>query len=318
MNWRWLVPALVFSAPCAKALAQQALNPASLPEIVASVNGLEISKAELLRRAAALKAQLPTAEVPPDFYRRVLDELISGELLYQAVEANDLAPTEAEIESEFQSQSEGFGGPAAFAEALAKEGLSTDQVKRDLKKEIGIQRLVERDFVPQVTVTEEEKRTFYDGNPESMERSPEFRVAHILIQVADDATPEVKEAARKKTAALRSMIEVGQDFGDLARRNSGDPGSKENGGELPWMSKGETLPPFEAAAMALEVGEMSDVVETQFGFHIIKLLERRGELVPYEEVQGRIEEYLQRLNLQKRLETEVETLRTQGTVEVFI
>lgn len=79
------------------------------------------------------------------------------------------------------------------------------------------------------------------------------------------------------------------------------------------------VPPFEAAAMALEVGEMSDVVETQFGFHILKLLERRGGgLIPYEEVQGRIEEYLQQLNLQQRLETEVETLRTQATVEVFI
>ena len=115
------------------------------------------------------------------------------------------------------------------------------------------------------------------------------------------------------------MIEVGQDFGDLARRNSGDPGSKDNGGELPWMSKGETVPPFEAAAMALEIGEMSDVVETQFGFHILKLLELRGgDLIPYEQVHGRIEEYLKQLGVQKRLETEVETLRTQGTVEIFI
>jgi len=79
------------------------------------------------------------------------------------------------------------------------------------------------------------------------------------------------------------------------------------------------VPPFEAAAMALDIGELSDVVETQFGFHILKLLERRGgELIPYEEVQARIEEYLKRMNLQKRLEIEVETLRTQGMVEVFI
>jgi len=283
------------------------------------VNGLEISKTELLRRAEALKAQIPPSEVPLDFYRRVLDDLISDELLYQAVEAKNLAPTEAEIESEFENQSQSFGGLVAFAEALAKQGISREQVKLDLKKEIGIQRMVERDLVSQVTVSEEEKRTYYDGNPEAMQKSSEFRVAHILIQVPADAPPEVKEAAYKKTTALWSMIEVGQDFGDLARRNSGDPGSKDNGGELPWMSKGETVPPFEAAAMALEIGEMSDVVETQFGFHILKLLERRGGgLIPYEDVQARIEEFLKKLNLQKRLETEVETLRAQGTVEVFI
>jgi len=309
----------VFSASCANALSQQAPNPNSLPEIVAKVNGLEISKTELLRRAEALKAQIPPSEVPPDFYRRVLDDLIGDELLYQAVEAKNLAPTEAEIESEFENQSQSFGGLVAFAEALAKQGISREQVKLDLKKEIGIQRMVERDLVPQVTVSEEEKRTYYDGNPEAMQKSSEFRVAHILIQVPADAPPGVKEAAYKKTTALWSMIEVGQDFGDLARRNSGDPGSKDNGGELPWMSKGETVPPFEAAAMALEIGEMSDVVETQFGFHILKLLERRGGgLIPYEDVQARIEEFLKKLNLQKRLETEVETLRAQGTVEVFI
>ena len=319
MKRRWLIRAFVSCAICANALAQQAPIPGSLPEIVANVNGLEISKDELLRRADALQAQLPPSEVHPDFYQRVLDQMINDELLYQAVEAKNLAPTQAEIDSEFENQSKGFGGKAAFAEALAKEGISPDQVKRDLQKEIGIQRLVERDLVPQVTVSEEEKRTYYDGNPEEMRGSPEFRVAHILIQVPTDATAEVKEAARKKASALRSMIEVGQDFGDLARRNSGDPGSKDNGGELPWMSKGETVPPFEAAAMALEIGEMSDVVETQFGFHILKLLELRGgDLIPYEQVQGRIEEYLKQLGLQKRLETEVETLRTQGTVEVFI
>ena len=319
MKWRWLVGAVVFCTICANAVAQQASDPDSLPEIVAKVNGLEISKTELLRRVDALKAQIPPSEVPPDFYRRVLDELIGDELLYQAVEAKNLAPTEAEIESEFENQSEGFGGLAAFAKALAKQGISPAQVKLDLKKEIGIQRMVERDIVPQVTVTEEEKRRFYDGNPDEMQESPEFRVAHILIQVAEDATPEVKEAARKKTSSLRSMIEMGQDFGDLAGRNSGDPGSKDNGGELPWMSKGQTVLPFEAAAMALDIGELSDVVETQFGFHILKLLERRGgELIPYEEVQARIEEYLKRMNLQKRLEIEVETLRTQGMVEVFI
>jgi len=319
MKWRWLVGAVVFCTICANALAQQASDPDSFPEIVAKVNGLEISKTELLRRVDALKAQIPPSEVPPDFYRRVLDELIGFELLYQAVEAKNLAPTEAEIESEFENQSEGFGGPAAFAKALAKQGISPAQVKLDLKKEIGIQRMVERDIVPEVTVTEEEKRTFYDGNPDEMQESPEFRVAHILIQVAEDATPEVKEAARKKTSSLRSMIEMGQDFGNLAGRNSGDPGSKDNGGELPWMSKGQAVPPFETAAMALDIGELSDVVETQFGFHILKLLERRGgELIPYEEVQARIEEYLKRMNLQKRLEIEFETLRTQGMVEVFI
>ena len=88
MKWRWLVGAVVFCTICANAVAQQASDPDSLPEIVAKVNGLEISKTELLRRVDALKAQIPPSEVPPDFYRRVLDELI-GVLLLEALEDLD-------------------------------------------------------------------------------------------------------------------------------------------------------------------------------------------------------------------------------------
>jgi peptidyl-prolyl cis-trans isomerase C len=115
------------------------------------------------------------------------------------------------------------------------------------------------------------------------------------------------------------MLDAGQDFAELARKNSEDPGSKDSGGELPWMSRGQTVPPFEAAAMALAPGELSPVVETDFGFHIIKLHEKRSAgVMSYEEVEGRIDEFLKRRSLQQKLEAEIQTLRTQAKVEVFI
>ncbi len=308
------------AAGLVQAQPQQATTGApEFPEIVARVNGTEIRRAALLNRASAIKEQLPASQVGADFYRRVLDDMVGGELLYQSVEKKGLAPTAQEIDAEIEAQRGRFGGDAGLGKALEAQGLTIDVFRLELMKEVGIQKLIERDFVPAITVSAEEKKKFYDENTASMQRPEQFRAAHILIGVPESAAAEAKEEARKKAGALRSLLDSGQDFAELARKNSDDPGSKESGGELPFMSKGQTVPPFEAAAMALAPGETSSVVETQFGFHIIKLYEKRSAgVMPYEEVEGRIDEFLKRRGLQQKIEAEIETLKSQGKVEVFI
>ncbi|HJS75443.1 MAG TPA: peptidylprolyl isomerase [Vicinamibacteria bacterium] len=299
--------------------AQPTTTPTEFPEIVAKVNGTEIKREALVNRAEALKGQIPAQQIGADFYQRVLNDMVEGELLYQSVEKKGLAPTPQEIEAELESQKGRFGGEAGLGKALESQGLTLDDLKLELKKEIGIQKLIESEFVPTISVTPEEKRKFYDENTAQMQRPEQFRAAHILILVQEGSTPEVKEEARKKAGAIRSLLDAGQDFAELARKNSEDPGSKDSGGDLPWMSPGQTVPPFETAAMALSPGQLSPVVETDFGFHIIKLHEKRSAgLMPYEEVEGRIDEFLKRRSLQQKLESEIQNLRTQAKVEVFI
>jgi peptidyl-prolyl cis-trans isomerase C len=294
-------------------------SPSGFPDVVARVNGTDITKSMLLRRADALRNQLPSSEVREDFYHRVLDDMVSGELLYQSGEKKGYAPTEADVDAEIESQKTRMGGAAEFDKVLVAQGIVLEDLRVELKKEIAVQSLIEKEFIPAITVSEEEKRAFYAENQVQMSRPEQFRCAHILIGIPPTATEEQKTQARQKAASLRSMIEAGQDFADLARRNSDDPGSKDNGGELPWMSKGQTVPPFEAAALALEPGGLSDVVETQYGFHIIRLLEKRGSgVVSYEEVEPRLDEFLKRRALQNRIEVEIEALTAQGTVELFI
>jgi peptidyl-prolyl cis-trans isomerase C len=307
--------ALLVQAPAAQATT----SPSEFPEVVARVNETAITRAALMNRANALKAQIPPEQLGADFYQRVLQDLVEGELLYQSVEKKGLAPTAQEVDAEVESQKSRFGGDAGLGKALEAQGLTLEDLKVELKKEIGIQKLIETEFVPAITVTAEEKKKFYDENPTQMERPEQFRAAHILLLVKEGSTPEVKEEVRKKAGSIRSMLDAGQDFAELARKNSEDPGSKDSGGELPWMSRGQTVPPFEAAAMALAPGELSPVVETDFGFHIIKLHEKRSAgVMSYEEVEGRIDEFLKRRSLQQKLEAEIQTLRTQAKVEVFI
>ena len=323
MILRWPILGLVTMGASVLVSAQDtppaSSDPQNFPDVVAQVNATEISKTELLRRAEALKSQLPPSEAGEGFYQRVLSDIIDSELLYQAVETNGLAPTDAEVDAELDSQKQRFGGEAAFDSALKQQGLSVDDFKLDLKKEIGIQRLVDRDFMPQLTATEEAKKTFYDENQESMQQPAQFKAAHILISVDKSATPEQKAELKKKAGSIRNMLEVGQDFAELAAKNSGDPGSKNNGGELGWMSEGQTVPPFEAAMKSLEPGELSELVETRFGYHIIKLQERRGSgALPYEEVEERIEEFLKQRGLQELMQQELELLHAAATIEVFI
>jgi peptidyl-prolyl cis-trans isomerase C len=303
----------------APAQVEATTGPTQFPDVVARVNGAEITKRELLNRAEAIRNQMPAQELGPDFYQRVLADMVSGELLYQSLETKGLAPTEQEVDAELKSQKERFGGDAELQKALDSQGLTVDDLRLQLKKEIAIQNLVEKQFLPGITVSDEEKHKFYEENASQMKRPPQFRVAHILIGIDEKATEEQKAEAKKKATAIHGMLEAGQDFGDLAKRNSDDPGSKENGGELPWMSPGQTVPEFEKAALALKPGELSPVVETQFGYHIIRMNEtREAGVVPYEEVQDRIDEFLKRKGLQQKIQGEIESLRAQGKVEVFI
>ena len=315
---RWPILGLVAMGASAVVSAQDA-PPQNFPDVVARINTTEISKTQLLRRAQALKSQIPPSEVGEGFYHRVLDDMVNGELMYLAVEAEGLAPADAEVDAALDSQKERFGGAAAYESALEQQGLTIDEVKLDLKKELGIQKLVERDFIPQVTVTEAEKKAFYDENQASMQEPVQFKAAHILISVDESATPEQKAELKKKAESIRNMLEMGQDFAELAAKNSGDPGSKNNGGELGWMPEGQTVPPFEAAMKSLEPGELSELVETRYGYHIIKLQDRRGAgAIPYEEVEERIEQFLKQRGLQERLQQELELLRAAATIEVFI
>ena len=294
-------------------------TPASFPDVVARVNGTEITKSMLLRRADSLRNQLPAFEVKEDFYQRVLDDMVSGELLYQSGEKKGYSPSDAEVDAEIESQKTRIGGPAEFDRLLAEQGIDLAELKTELKKEIAVQSLIEKEFIPAISVTDEEKRAFYAENQQRMTHPDQFRCAHILIGIPPGATEEQKAEAKQKATALRSLIEAGQDFGELARRNSADPGSKDNGGELPWMSKGQTVPPFETAALALEPGQLSDVVETQYGFHLIRLIEKRASgVASYEEIEPQLDEFLKRRSLQQRIESEIDTLAAQATVELFI
>jgi peptidyl-prolyl cis-trans isomerase C len=151
---------------------------------------------------------------------------------------------------------------------------------------------VEKQIMPKVTVTEEDARKFYEQNPDKFTRSESVKASHILLGVDQKATADEKKTAREKAEKLRKELVGGADFAALAKANSTCPSSQQ-GGDLGFFGKGQMVPAFEKTAFALKPGEISDVVETQFGYHIIKLTEKKAaEKVEFKEARSRIEEYL--------------------------
>jgi len=160
---------------------------------------------------------------------------------------------------------------------------------------------------------------FYQKNQDKFQQGPRVRASHILIGIPQNADAATKQQAKAKADALLKDLKSGKDFAATAKANSQDPGSAPNGGDLGYFEQGQMVPPFEQAAFALKPGEMSEIVESQFGYHIIKVADRQdSRVVPLDEAKGQIEEFLSQQNRHAQTELFVNALRAKAKIEILI
>ncbi|MBA3297726.1 MAG: peptidyl-prolyl cis-trans isomerase [Acidobacteria bacterium] len=205
-----------------------------------------------------------------------------------------------------------------FTKALAGRGLTRERLRSDLQRKSGINAMMEAEVAGTVAVTDAEIREFYDKNPDKFKQPEAVRASHILIRAPQGGDEAAKKAARTKTADLLAQVRAGGDFGKLARENSSD-GSAQQGGDLGFFPRGQMVPAFDQAAYALKPGQVSDIVETQFGYHIIKVTERRdATTVPLAEVTDRVREFLTGQRKQERAEAFIKVLKSKSKIEILI
>jgi peptidyl-prolyl cis-trans isomerase C len=266
----------------------------------------------------AQMARLGQAPPPQDeqVYRALLDQLIGGRLLLAEAKRLGLMPSAQEVGAELAQIKQ--RNPEAFARQLASQGMTEAAAAAELAPDLAIRKLVASEVTPTVKVSDDAARRFYEGNREQMKRPPQVRVRHILVGVPRGAPAAERQAARDKAAALLVRIRAGEDFGALASEASDDAGSRQQGGLMPWLAPGDTVPAFERAAFALQPGQTSDVVESGFGFHLLRLEERKEPAsVGFEEAKPQIIELLRRQQAREMLERRVAALRKQARVEVL-
>ena len=146
-----------------------------------------------------------------------------------------------------------------------------------------------------------------------------MRASHILITVAQDADAAAKAQARTKAEQLLKDVKAGKDFAALAKEHSQDPGSAVNGGDLGFFEQGQMVGPFNDAAFSMQPGATSDLIETQFGYHIIRVAEKQAaRTIPLDDVRPQVEQFLQNRNREEQTEAFVKALRAKGKVEILI
>ncbi len=326
-GWMWIGAADPVSAQEAKKQDSAAVQKAdAAPESpVATVNGEKISKAQLDRELAGIQGRMARQGQPmPEeglvqIRGQVLDQMIGEELLFQESRKQKIKVDEQKIKAQIDEMAQSFADAAAFDLALTNAGLTRDALSQRLRRQMAIQELVESKVVSGIEVADARADEFYKANPELFVQPEQVQARHILIRTEATADAAAKAEARKQIDGIRQKIVDGGDFAELAKARSQDPGSKENGGDLGFFARGQMVKPFEEAAFALKPEEISPVVETPFGFHLIQVTGRKdAETIAYDTVKPRILEHLKQQAVREKLDAYVDGLRQGAKIEKFI
>ena len=307
-------------APPASTPPPQSPVPVELPGVVARVNGQDISKGDLESAVAELESRAGRS-VPADqrdrVLRGVLDQLIAYRLLAQESEARKIAVSDADIDARLSEIRSQFPSEQAFQDTLNQQHVTQEQFRETVRRGLRINGLIDAEMSANGAVTAEQVNQFYASN--SFQQGERVRASHILVLVPEGADAATKEQARTKAADILKEAQAGIDFAALAKQHSQDPGSAPSGGDLGYFERGQMVGPFEEAAFALSSGQTSELVETRFGFHIIRVVDKQApRTIPLEEVRGRIEEYLKDQNRERQTQAFIDALRAKATVEILI
>lgn len=294
--------------------------PAELPEVLARVNGQEVRKADfeiLVRNMELSQGPIP-AERRDEVLRGALDRLITYTVLQQEAKARNITVADNEVDEQLKAMQGQFTNEADFEKALEARGMSLERLRADARVDMVITRMLESEVATAAPASDDEVRAFYEQNPDKFTQEESMRASHILIMVDQKADGAARTKARAEIDAILKRARAGEDFAQLAKAHSQD-GSAAQGGDLDFFARGRMVPEFDKAAFALEPGQISDVVTTQFGYHIIKATDRRAaETLPLDKVSPQVKEYLTNQKKQERADSFVAGLKQKSRIEVLI
>jgi peptidyl-prolyl cis-trans isomerase C len=288
---------------------------------VARVNGVEISQEEFnseiniyMQRHRRPESQL-SEEQMAELRSQILESIIERELLYQKSVMSGIAVESAEVEAQLETIKKRFVNEAGFDKALEQMGMTEAEVKKEIERGIAIRKLIDREVAASIVVADEESRAFYRQNPDLFKQPEQIRASHILVKADPKASDAEKARARQKIESVQNKIAQGDDFADLAREYSEGP-SSVRGGDLGYFQRGQMVKAFEDTAFGLKINEVSPIVETPFGYHIIKLFDRKPEKkMDYSQVKDRIEERLKGEKVEKGARQYIDGLKAGARID---
>jgi len=292
-------------------------------DVVARVNGKPLTAFELneefqdiLPIMGAYHGGMSKEKIA-EIREKALSNLIEKELQYQYALEKGLSVPAKDIESEFTEMQKRFGSAANFKEALKKSSITKEELKGFISKRLLTVKAKDHEVTAPATLSDSDIKEYYEKNKGTFNKPVEFRASHILIGVEPSANKEEREAGLKSAKEVLAKVKSGEDFATLAMKYSTDQATAPIGGDIGPFHKGMAEESVEKAVLALKVGEVSDVVETIYGYHIIMLtgLKPAAQLT-FDEVKADIKKKLEKKKAEELYNAWMDGLRSKAKIEI--
>lgn len=264
---------------------------ASDDEVVAKVNNEVVTKGELYDYLVKENGQT------------ALNSLIANKIIDIEAKSKNVEVTEEDVQKQIDKIAEQYGGRETFEQFLEMYGTSLDDIEENIKINAKIEKLLG----PDVEIEEDEMKAYFEENKESFDEKEQVKASHILVD-SEDKAKEVKE-----------KLQAGEEFADLAKEYSTDTSNNERGGDLGYFTRGAMVKEFEDAAFSMEIGQISDPVKTDYGYHIIKVEDKKpAKEATYEESKDEVKEILFQQKLPTVYQTWIQEKFSEYKIEILL
>ena len=292
-------------------------------KVLAKVNGKPIYEERLnpqvqngLRRFRKYGMRNEAPDLVKRLQKRALDRVIGEELIFQASQRLTIEDVDEKVTQKLRALQRRYATGERFEDYLKQNNLTMESVRSSLRARVYVDEYLKEKGISKPQISEQRIREAYERNTESYSREESIKVGHILIAVDGVAGTEASEQARQKAEEIHNKLLEGKDFAEMARKHS-DCNSASGGGGLGYIKRGYMPAEFDRVAFAMAKDAVSEVVKTRFGYHIIKVFDKKpAGPAPYEEVRDFIGRYLQEEESKKKLAAHIAELRKRAKIEI--
>jgi peptidyl-prolyl cis-trans isomerase C len=306
-----------------------ATAPAAADDVIVRLLGETITEKQILSTINQLAARAQQAQqaTPQQlqqkdvfFYKDALETLIGSVLLKNEGKAKNIVADKAKIDGTYQSLKGQFPNEDAFQKAMQGQGLTEPEVRKSIEDNLIIQTVLEPVLQAIPATTDADIQKFYDENPKYFEGTDQAHAAHIFMRVDKAATPEQKAGIKQKLEGVRGDIENKKiTFAEAAAKYSDDSKSSQTGGDLGVLRRGDLVLPLETAIFSAKAGTLTPVVETEFGFHVISVIEvKPASKTPLAQVKPNIQQFLDQKAKQDATKIYIDGLKAKTKIETLV
>ncbi len=298
----------------------------NLEKIVAKVNGEPIYESQVTHevdkqlqkfKKHGMRGARP--ELENKLKKNALNKIIDQQILVQASQKVAIADIEKRAGEKLESMKADFSSEEEFQQYLKAKGMTTKSLMTSTKQRIRMNEYLKSQGLAEPHVSVEEIKKFYKQGKDGFKRKESVMVSHILVRVAKDAEPAERQKGRDRAKELRQRVVAGKDFAEIAGKYSDCARTKQAGGDLGYIKRGFMPPGFDEVAFTLKMGEVSEIIETEFGYHIIKVVDKKpAGYVPLEDVKNFIKKYLEKRILREKIALHTKELKQKAKIEIFL